>query len=195
MRSYYSRTDLTPAYRAAVVLYPTLKFKYFKEKQAENKAQIKDCKTIVKAYQVNYMQQRQITAIAKEQATASKSPPQPTTPKDPKEEKLSLFRRFLQLVGAKERKLKDKLERYYALKPNVEVYNPIKQQLNYREEYPNLYILALELHSCPKISFKYKQIFSNTNRIITSNYNHFSATLLEEEEYLKKQLKIGIPGT
>ena len=72
------------------------------------------------------MQQHQIMAVAKEQATASKLPPQPTTPKDPKEEKLSLFRHFLQLTGAKEQKLKDKLKRYYALKPNIEVRNPIK---------------------------------------------------------------------
>jgi hypothetical protein len=75
MQSYYLRTNLTPAYRAAVVLYPTLKFKYFKEKWAENKAWIKDCKTTVKAYWVNYMQQRRITAVAEEQAAASKSLP------------------------------------------------------------------------------------------------------------------------
>jgi len=38
MRSYYLHTNLIPAYQVAVVLYPTLKFKYFKKKWAENKA-------------------------------------------------------------------------------------------------------------------------------------------------------------
>ncbi|OCK93331.1 uncharacterized protein K441DRAFT_566340, partial [Cenococcum geophilum 1.58] len=55
-----------------------------------------------------------------------------------------------------------------------------------REEYPNLYILALELHSYPRISSKYKRIFSNTSRIVTPNRNRFSAALLEEEECLRK---------
>ena len=119
------------------------------------------------------MQQRQIAAVAKEQAAASKS-------------KLLPFRHFLQLTGAKEQKLKDKLERYYALKPDIEVYNPIKWWLNYCKEYLNLYILALELHSCPRISSKYKQIFSNTSRMVTPNCNRFSAASLEGEECLRK---------
>jgi len=41
------------------------------------------------------MQQRQIAAVAEEQAAVSKLIPQPTTPEDSKEEKLLLFGRFL----------------------------------------------------------------------------------------------------
>ena len=78
------------------------------------------------------------------------------------------------------------MERYCALKPNIEVYNPIKWWLNYREEYPNLYILALELYSCPRISSECERIFSDTSRIVTPDYNRFLAALLEEEECLRK---------
>ena len=186
MRSYYLYTDLTPTYQAAVVLHPALKFEYFEEKWAENKAWIEDCKTTVKAYWVDYMQQRRIAAVAEEQAATSKSTPQLTTSEDSEEEKLSPFGRFLQLAGAKERKLEDEFERYCALKPDVEVRNPIKWWFDHREEYPNLCVLALELHSCPRMSSKCKRIFSNTSRIITPYYNRFSAASLEEEECLRK---------
>lgn len=194
MRSYYSRTDLTPAYRAAVVLHPALKFEYFEEKWAENKAWIEDCKTTVKAYWVDYMQQRRIAAVAEEQAATSKSTPQLTTPEDSEEEKLSPFGRFLQLAGAKERKLEDEFERYCALKPDVEVRNPIKWWFDHREEYPNLCVLALELHSCPGMSSECERIFSDTGRMVTPDRNRFSAASLEEEECLRKWLRMGVPG-
>ena len=72
------------------------------------------------------MQPYQIVAIAKEQAAIFKLIPQLTTLRDSKEKKLLLFRCFLQLTGTKERKLKDKFKRYYALKLDIEVHNFIK---------------------------------------------------------------------
>ena len=86
------------------------------------------------------------------------------------------------------------LFRSKALEPNIEVRNPIKWWLNYYKEYPNLYILALELYSCPRISSKCEWIFSDTGRMVTPDRNRFSAASLEEEECLRKWLRMGVPG-
>ena len=86
------------------------------------------------------------------------------------------------------------MERYCALKPNIEVRNPIKWWLNYYKEYPNLYVLALELYSYPGMSSECERIFSDTGRIVTPDRNRFLAVLLEEEECLRKWLRMGVPG-
>lgn len=87
----------------------------------------------------------------------------------------------------------DEFEQYYStlLKPNVT--NLIKWWLNYCKQFPTLYVLALELHACPKISSECEQIFSDTGRMTSPNYNHFLAVFIEEEESLRKWLRMGVP--
>ena len=50
MRAYYKRTNFIFTYYAAVMLHPGLKFNYFEEKWASNKAWINNCKKAVKDY-------------------------------------------------------------------------------------------------------------------------------------------------
>ena len=140
------------------------------------------------------MQQHRIAVVAEEHAAASKSPHQsPELNKDSKEEKVSDFGRFLRLTNTKQA-VEDEFDRYCASPPEEKITNPIKWWVDHREQYPILHKLALELYSCPKMSTECERIFSDTGRMVTPDRNRFQAASIEEEECLRKWLRMGVPG-
>ena len=118
------------------------------------------------------MQQHQIAVIAEEYAAVFKSLHQLPELEDSEEEKVLNFGRFLYLTNTKQ-VVKDEFNRYYASPPKEMILNPIKWWVDYYKQYPILYKLALELYSCPRISTKYKRIFSDMGRMVIPNRNRF----------------------
>jgi hypothetical protein len=175
LKKYYTLTDVSPVYRAAILLHPAHKWEYFEEKWARHPRWIKDAKMVVKELWQLYKQK-----FAKDTLLEDRdgSPG------------LSEFDNFLRLTG--KRRLADEYDRYCALPPDDTVKNPLKWWRDHEKAYPSLSRLAFDLLSTPGMSSECERVFSQAKKLITDERNRFKADIVEAEECTKNWVLHGL---
>lgn len=175
LRKYYTLTDLSPVYRAAILLHPIHKWEYFEEKWAKHPRWIKDAKSVIRELWQVYKQKHAPDVAVADLDSSSE---------------LSEFDSFLKLSGR--RRLADEYDRYCALPPDDTVKNPLQWWRDHEKAYPILSQLAFDLLSIPGMSSECERVFSQAKKMITVERNRFKSDMVEAEECTKNWLTHGL---
>ena len=175
MNQYYSMTESSPVYIAALVLHPGYKWLYFEDNWSEHLDWISDAKyKMQKFWDSSYKPIDSATQIL---ATATS------------QDDLNTFRAWEQ-SRKRTRVLGDEYQRYC----NTEIVDDITdprvwwQESSQRLNYPNLGIMALDILSIPAMSAEPERLFSGAKITITDRRNRIGIEAIEALECLKSWL-------
>ena len=197
---YFSLTDQTLIYWAAIVLHPTYKFNYFKQKWA-NKAtwQLqckKDITVLCKQYEEKYAQ------LKDEENNKPVTPERLIHKKRCNSDSLLLGKKgfnFYDMLtneyrACKCQRLESKLKYFIKNTPTkAEQYivNLLAYWQSIKHVYPILYCMAMDLFSIPAMSSECEHEFSSANNVITDDQNHLADETIEALEFQKNWLNKG----
>jgi hypothetical protein len=171
---YYSLTDSSPAYIAALVLAPQYKWDYFVHSWEDHPEWIIQAKTTMQEFwRTSYK-----SSVAPISTLAAPKPP--------------LTNSFLRWQAEKQGP-DDELDEYeqYIVSPRLREVKDARSwwlEPTQRKTYPNLQKMALDLLSIPAMSAEPERLFSNTKITITDRRNRLGIKSIEAIECLKSWL-------
>ncbi len=171
---YYSLTDKSPVYIAALVLSPQWKWEYIDNNWPEEWRA--DCrKRMLDFWTTEY---KSTTVTVPTQASESANQVKNTFQKQAQQKKGSRLE-------------EDEYSKYLLAPVIPKVTDPQSQQLELtqRKSYPNLSIIALDILSIPAMSAKPERLFSGAKITITDCRNKLGIESVQAIKCLKSQLK------
>lgn len=176
---YYTLTDRSIAYVAAVVLNPTHKWVYFEKHWASKPEWLVKVKA---SFQTFWEQYRDAHPVPNQEATTNLRPQRP--------QHLQAHMESLYDDDSDSDDGKDDLQKYLDTKrrkaPKDELYfNPIKWWLDNQGDFPTLSSLALDLLSIPAMATEDERVFSSTGKLITADRNALDEGSIEAVECLR----------
>lgn len=176
---YYTLTDRSIAYVAAVVLNPAHKWTYFEKHWASKLDWLVEAKASFRAFWEQY---RDGHPVPNQQVLADLRSQRP--------QHLQAHMDSLYHDDSDSDDGKDELLKYLNTKrrkaPKDELYfNPIKWWLDNQGDFPTLSRLALDLLSIPAMAAEDERVFSSTGKLITADRNALDAGSIEAVECLR----------
>lgn len=177
---YYTKTEETPVYIAAVVLDPTQKWAYFEEHWDIHPDWQADWRVKVEAFWTQFYRPVDVVPT-----------PVVDSQRDPQQEN-NLYVALLQARRAA-RAPADEYQRYISLPPLPEIFNPLQwwMEESQRQSYPNLSRMALDLLTVPAMSADAERLFSGANLTISDRRNRLGIKMIESLECLRSWMKLG----
>lgn len=187
---YWNKTERSPAYIAAIVLDPTVKWEHFNtwdpEWQSNMKAAMKDF------WESKY---RSSTGLGSYSST-TQSPP--ILESDNKYLKWRQKQKGLQtLVQSQTTAVRDEYDRYINIEPLV-LEEENATALDYwvrslqRTRLPLLSKMAIDIHSIPAMSSEPERVFSGAKHTVSDQRNSLKAETIELLECLKSWFRLGL---
>ena len=190
---YYSLSDMTPAYRAAVLLHPGKKLRWFKTHWASRADWQVAVKEDFEKFAYSYVKSRPPTP----KSVPLRSSPRKRKPRTKYQAEDSNLD-----WGKEARDLFTNKLNYYLNSPVLKrlissnrtkiKINIIKQQFNYRDKYPILSLIALDLATAPPESSDLKYKFSDALNIFTDKRNSLKPNTVKALMLLKSGLHKGL---
>lgn len=180
LQKYLDEVLATPAYAAAAVLHPRLKYSFFERKWINH---------AVRPYKAYLHSLKNNTRLLWE-AFRSSSPQTTSLPDDesPRKRRRTAFDRFIEDDTLRER-TKDELERYLKIPQEVdEIPNLITWWEQHQVRFPQLSRLAIHLFSVPAMSSECERVFSQCKKMVTDERNRLLPDIIEAQECLKNWL-------
>jgi hAT family C-terminal dimerisation region len=177
MDKYYRLTDKTPAYVAAVVLNPSLKWDYINAEWLVS--EVTDAKKAMKEFWEDHYKP---TGITPNQET------QPNTTSTPAGSLAAHLRRHQAARAIPT----NEYEHYIQQEPEYNVEDPLKWWLEetQRMKYPNLSQMAIDILTIPAMSDEPERVFSGAKLTLNQQRNKLGVDLLRAFECLKSWYKL-----
>lgn len=177
LNKYYNRTDISPAYIAAIVLNPHYKWRYFEQKWAGFPGWISAGRTAVQGLWEREYKNLDLQLLTHELAG--------------QEMDMDIFDEFLQLPGDDEHLGAgvDEYASYCSTKPDPRIPNIIGWWTSMANTYPQLSRMALDLLSIPAMSAECERVFSSSKLMVTDQRNRLKEDIIEAGECLRAWIK------
>lgn len=198
---YFSLTDKTPIYRAAIVLHPAYKFDYFEQEWAGHKDWIKRCRRDVKELFQEYEERYKESEDEEEDEPVA---PARSVHKKRRDSDSSSSGEdgFIQhgiltneYRSRKRQKVVSELERFTERTPTKaeqKIVNPLEYLKGMKYNYPILFRMAMDIFSIPAMSAECEREFSSADDIVTADRNRLDDTTIEclelQKSWLNKRL-------
>jgi hypothetical protein len=175
LNKYYTLSDQAPAYRAAIVIHPAKKMKFFKVKwQTTHPEWIPDTKAAITTLYNEYKRRHADEAII---------PAQPT-------KELTKFERYSLLEDDYD--TMDDLERYLREERAPKDTNPLTWWIDNHHRYPILRHMAFDLLSTPASSSADERTFSQAKQSINDERFNTLDDLAESNQCAKSWISEGL---
>jgi hypothetical protein len=172
---YYSLTDNTPAYRAAIFIHPAKKMAWFEHKWKEQHPQwIDDAKDAVNSLYDGYKRRHADEALLTNQPV----------------KELSEFKQYNRIED--DYSLTDDLERYLREERALEGTNPLTWWRANQHRYPILRHMAMDLLATPASSAADERTFSQAGQVLNEGRYNTLADLAEANQCCKSWCNEGL---
>jgi hypothetical protein len=176
---YYSLTELSPVYVAAVVLNPKVKWFFFEQKWRSRPDWITAAKTAVQSmWEQFYKDQESRLGNPKPAATVDGD--------------LDMLDEFLITdeanLGFQE--LPDEYTEYCNLKSDSRIADIIQWWQDHASTYPRLFQMACDILSIPAMSAECERVFSSAKLMLPDTRNRLKEDIIEASECLKSWSKL-----
>jgi hypothetical protein len=181
MEKYYTLTDDSPAYLAAIVLNPNFKWQYIQSNWKPD--WLPKAKTMMEEFWQSYKPQTSSTSTS----TPTETPKPAQGPAPPSQNVFNNWMHRHQSVP----NLEDEYARYCAADCTYDV-NPRAWWMEKTQQasFPNLSKMALDILSIPAMSADLERLFSSAKLCLTDLRNKLGMDILEAFECLKSWYKI-----
>jgi hypothetical protein len=190
LQKYYTLTDQSAIYRAAIVLHPASKEFYFEEKWAKHPNWIRGMRTAVRGLYQKYVDA---------DGAASRQADEETEEEEASSEVVTEFESFRRISDKfkpkKKPRLQNEYDRYTEDFPDQKdklVDNPLAWWNREAWKYPILSKMAYDLFSIPGMSSECERVFSQAKKLVTDERNRLGPATIEADECLKNWINSGL---
>ena len=191
LNEYYKSSDLTPAYRAAIILHPHFKLQWIRKHWSHKRAWIKEAevqtKKLYKLYKERHDREHSQHSASQEESQLAQEIEFYKAHYDDDYDASGIFDRLEDLDEG----CSDEMDRWLTT-PAITCDKPLQWWRDNRHHWPILSTMAFDLFAIPATSARGERLFHSAGLTVTDERGNLSAATIEALEMVKAALKTGV---